>query len=88
MITDWLPGPRTGVLAMCMNRTTRSGLASSPWSVRRRLRYFKIPPLSEGDWAALGFRQKDNRIYISTLRSHIEATSGRLDITAHFPKGL
>ncbi|MDR2537386.1 MAG: hypothetical protein LBC46_03670, partial [Treponema sp.] len=24
-----------------------------------RDRYFKIPPLSEGDWAALGFRQKD-----------------------------
>jgi hypothetical protein len=24
-----------------------------------RDRYFKIPPLTEGDWAALGFRQKD-----------------------------
>jgi hypothetical protein len=24
-----------------------------------RDRYFKMPPLSEGDWAALGFRQKD-----------------------------
>ncbi|MDR0597868.1 MAG: hypothetical protein LBG14_05115 [Treponema sp.] len=24
-----------------------------------RDRYYKIPPLSEGDWAALGFRQKD-----------------------------
>jgi hypothetical protein len=24
-----------------------------------RDRFFKIPPLSEGDWAALGFRQKD-----------------------------
>jgi hypothetical protein len=24
-----------------------------------RDRYFKLPPLSEGDWAALGFRQKD-----------------------------
>jgi hypothetical protein len=24
-----------------------------------RDRYFKIPPLSEGDWAALGFRKKD-----------------------------
>jgi hypothetical protein len=24
-----------------------------------RDRYFKLPPLSEGDWAALGFREKD-----------------------------
>jgi hypothetical protein len=24
-----------------------------------RDRFFKLPPLSEGDWAALGFRQKD-----------------------------
>ena len=24
-----------------------------------RSRYFKIPPLTEGDWAALGFKQKD-----------------------------
>jgi hypothetical protein len=26
-----------------------------------RDRYFKIPPLSEGDWVALGFRPKDTR---------------------------
>jgi hypothetical protein len=26
-----------------------------------RDRYFKLPPLSEGDWAALGFRPKDTR---------------------------
>jgi hypothetical protein len=24
-----------------------------------RYRYFKVPPLTEGDWAALGFRPKD-----------------------------
>jgi hypothetical protein len=26
-------------------------------------------------------------MYISTLRRYIEATGGRLDITAHFPDG-
>jgi ribosome-binding protein aMBF1 (putative translation factor) len=27
-------------------------------------------------------------MYISTLRSHIEAMGGRLEITAHFPEGV
>ena len=31
--------------------------------------------------------EKRTDMYISTLRSHIEAMGGRLDIVAHFPDG-
>ncbi|MDR2632903.1 MAG: hypothetical protein LBC51_04680 [Treponema sp.] len=109
MSTDWLPGPRTGILAMCQNwilyltdvRRTAWGIPDAEFAELGTLcstaqtllqkarddaerthvvtvecqeafkalaakmrffrdRYFKMPPLSEGDWAALGFRRKDS----------------------------
>lgn len=108
MSTDWLPGPRTGILAMCLSwilylseaRRTAWGIPEAEFTELGTLsstaqaflqkaqdeaerthvitvechaafngltakmrfirdRYFKMPPLTEGDWAALGFRQKD-----------------------------
>ncbi|MDR0403785.1 MAG: hypothetical protein LBH35_09380 [Treponema sp.] len=108
--TDWMPGPRAEILAMCENwidymtseRRTAWGVppdeytslknlcasartllqkASDPdertrvitFRVREafqtleskmrffRGRYFRIPPLTGGDWAALGFRRKRSR---------------------------
>jgi hypothetical protein len=39
-----------------------------------RDRYFKLPPLTEGDWAALGFRRKDPRpTPIPVPRNQVEA---------------
>ncbi|MDR2632274.1 MAG: hypothetical protein LBC51_01445, partial [Treponema sp.] len=106
--TDWMPGPRTGILAMCLSwilyltqaRRTAWGVPEAEFTELESLsstaqdllqkaqndaertrvitvecqeafkaleakmrffrdRYFKIPPLTEGDWAALGFRPKD-----------------------------
>ena len=106
--TDWLPRPRTEVLAMCRKwlaylietlrialgipaaefteleklfNTAETLLAKAQDEAERthvitvecqeafkaltakmrffRDRYFKMPPLTEGDWAALGFKAKD-----------------------------
>ncbi|MDR2808256.1 MAG: hypothetical protein LBB43_04515 [Spirochaetaceae bacterium] len=107
MGNDWMPGPRTEILAMCrkwLSYLTAALLAA--WGITQdqftelqtlftnaeamflkasdaaerthvitvecqaaftalttkmrffRDRYFKMPPLTEGDWAALGFKQK------------------------------
>jgi hypothetical protein len=107
--TDWMPGRRSGILAMCQNwisyltteRRTAWGVPVAEFTelgtlygaaqalLRKAMdeaerthvitvecqgafkaltakmrffrdRYFKIPPLTEGDWAALGFREKDD----------------------------
>ena len=107
--TDWLPRPRTEVMAMCQKwiayliETLRLawGIPATEFTELVNLynaaeallvkvqdeaerthvitvecqaafkaliakmrffrdRYFKIPPLTEGDWAALGFKQKDS----------------------------
>ena len=106
--TDWLPGPRAEILAMCRKwiayliATLRAvwGIPDAEFTELETLfqaaetllikaqdeaerthvitvecqaafkaltakmrffrdRYFKMPPLTEGDWAALGFKQKD-----------------------------
>ncbi|MDR0635597.1 MAG: hypothetical protein LBF87_00795 [Treponema sp.] len=106
--SDWLPGSRTDILAMCRKwlayliETLRTALgipaaeftelgnlfnkaetllikaqdeaerthvitvecqtAFKDLSAKMRFfrdRYFKVPPLTEGDWAALGFKPKD-----------------------------
>ena len=36
---------------------------------------------------AIAKLEKRTDMYISTLRSHIEAMGGELEITAHFPEG-
>jgi ribosome-binding protein aMBF1 (putative translation factor) len=36
---------------------------------------------------AVAKMEKRTDMYISTLRSHIEAMGGQLEITAHFPEG-
>jgi ribosome-binding protein aMBF1 (putative translation factor) len=36
---------------------------------------------------AIAKMEKRTDMYISTLRSHIEAMGGELEITAHFPEG-
>ena len=108
MSTDWLPGARTDILAMCriwllyMVEALRTawGVPAGEYAELETLfngaqsllqkaqneaerthvitvecqaafkalagkmrffrdRYFKVPPLTEGDWAALGFKAKD-----------------------------
>jgi hypothetical protein len=46
-----------------------------------RDRYFKIPPLTEGDWAALGFRQKDSH------PSPVPAPDGVPAVSLSYPGG-
>jgi hypothetical protein len=46
-----------------------------------RDRYFKLPPLTEGDWAALGFRQKGSR------SSSIKAPEGVPAVSLSYPGG-
>ena len=126
--TDWLPGPRTEILAMCRKWiayliealrialeipgaeftelgklftapetllvkaqdeverthviTVECQAAFKALSAKMRFfrdRYFKIPPLSEGDWAALGFRQKD------THPSPVPAPDGVLAVSLSYP---
>ncbi|MDR2194687.1 MAG: hypothetical protein LBP19_09560 [Treponema sp.] len=109
MSNDWMPGPRSEILAMCRNwisymtteRRTAWNIPQDQFTELQTLfgnaetllqkaldeaerthvitvecqaaftalcakmrffrdRYFKMPPLTEGDWAALGFRQKDD----------------------------
>ncbi|MDR1326722.1 MAG: hypothetical protein LBK00_11880 [Treponema sp.] len=128
--TDWLPGSRTDVLAMCANwisylskvRQTAWGIPEAEFteldsfcstatsllqkardeaerthvitvecqeafkvlSAKMRFfrdRYFKIPPLSEGDWVALGFRQKDPH------PSPVPAPDGVPVVTLSYPGG-
>jgi hypothetical protein len=106
--SDWLPGSRTGIQAMCRNWLAyMTAERRTAWEIPQdqftelqtlfgaaetllqkaqdeaerthvitvechaaftalvarmrffRNRFFKMPPLTEGDWAALGFRQKD-----------------------------
>jgi hypothetical protein len=122
--TDWLPGSRTGVLAMCLSwilyltevRRTAWGIPEAEFTELGTLystvqtllqkarddaerthvitvecreafkalaakmrffrdRYFKIPPLSEGDWAALGFRQKDTHPSPAPIPDGVPAAS-------------
>jgi hypothetical protein len=46
-----------------------------------RSRYFKIPPLTEGDWAALGFKQKDTHL------SSIPEPDGVPAVSLSYPGG-
>jgi hypothetical protein len=46
-----------------------------------RDRYFKMPPLTEGDWAALGFRQKD------THPTPVPAPDGVPAVSLSYPGG-
>jgi hypothetical protein len=127
---DWMPGPRTEILAMCRNwldyitaeRQTDWGTPPAEFTelgtlftaaqallqkamdeaerthvitvecqeafknltVKMRFfrdRYFKMPPLSEGDWAALGFRKKD------THPSPIPAPDGVPAASLSYPGG-
>jgi hypothetical protein len=128
--TDWLPGPRTGILNMCLSwslyltesRRTAWGIPAAEFTdlgtfyseaqslLRKaennaertrvitvecqeafkvltakmrffRDRYFKLPPLTEGDWAALGFRQKD------THPSPVTAPDGVPSASLSYPGG-
>jgi predicted transcriptional regulator len=68
----------------------REALKELPLDELRNARGLSQKMLAE----ALGIQQpaiakmeKRADMYISTLRSHIEAMGGRLEITAHFPDG-
>jgi DNA-binding XRE family transcriptional regulator len=71
-------------------RLVEKALAEMPLQELRNARGLSQKMLAE----ALGIQQpavakmeKRADMYISTLRSHIEAMGGQLDITAHFPDG-
>jgi DNA-binding XRE family transcriptional regulator len=71
-------------------RLTEKALAEIPLDELRNARGLSQKMLAE----ALGIQQpaiakmeKRTDMYISTLRSHIEAMGGQLEITAHFPDG-
>jgi ribosome-binding protein aMBF1 (putative translation factor) len=72
------------------NRLFKEVLKEYPLAELREARGLSQKMLAE----ALGIQQpavakmeKRADMYISTLRSHIEAMGGRLEITAHFPEG-
>jgi DNA-binding XRE family transcriptional regulator len=71
-------------------RLAEKALAEIPLDELRNARGLSQKMLAE----ALGIQQpaiakmeKRTDMYISTLRSHIEAMGGQLEITAHFPDG-
>ena len=79
------PGSRERV-----DRAVREALKELPLNELRNARGLSQKMLAE----ALGIQQpaiakmeKRTDMYISTLRSHIEAMGGHLEITAHFPDG-
>jgi ribosome-binding protein aMBF1 (putative translation factor) len=72
------------------NRLFEEALKEYPLAELRNARGLSQKMLAD----ALGIQQpaiakmeKRTDMYISTLRSHIEAMGGRLEITAHFPDG-
>jgi DNA-binding XRE family transcriptional regulator len=73
-----------------VGRAVRKALKELPLDELRNARGLSQKMLAE----ALGIQQpavakmeKRADMYISTLRSHIEAMGGRLEITARFPEG-
>jgi DNA-binding XRE family transcriptional regulator len=73
-----------------VDQAVREALKELPLDELRNARGLSQKMLAE----ALGIQQpaiakmeKRADMYISTLRSHIEAMGGRLEITAHFPDG-
>jgi DNA-binding XRE family transcriptional regulator len=72
------------------NRLFKEALKEYPLAELRNARGLSQKMLAD----ALGIQQpaiakmeKRTDMYISTLRSHIEAMGGHLEITAHFPDG-
>jgi DNA-binding XRE family transcriptional regulator len=73
-----------------VDQAVREALKELPLDELRNARGLSQKMLAE----ALGIQQpaiakmeKRADMYISTLRSHIEAMGGQLEITAHFPDG-
>jgi DNA-binding XRE family transcriptional regulator len=73
-----------------VDRAVKEALREMPLNELRNARGLSQKMLAE----ALGIQQpaiakleKRADMYISTLRSHIEAMGGRLEISAHFPDG-
>jgi DNA-binding XRE family transcriptional regulator len=73
-----------------VDQAVREALKELPLDELRNARGLSQKMLAE----ALGIQQpaiakmeKRTDMYISTLRSHIEAMGGHLEITAHFPDG-
>jgi DNA-binding XRE family transcriptional regulator len=73
-----------------VDQAVREALKELPLDELRNARGLSQKMLAE----ALGIQQpaiakmeKRTDMYISTLRSHIEAMGGQLEITAHFPDG-
>jgi hypothetical protein len=122
--TDWLPGSRTEILAMCLSwilyltevRRTAWGIPEAEFTALGTLRsaaeallqkakndaerthvitvecqeafkalsakmrffrdrFFKMPPLTAGDWAALGFREKDTHPSSTSAPDGVPAAS-------------
>jgi DNA-binding XRE family transcriptional regulator len=73
-----------------VDQAVREAIKELPLDELRNARGLSQKMLAE----ALGIQQpaiakmeKRTDMYISTLRSHIEAMGGQLEITAHFPDG-
>ncbi|MDR0784396.1 MAG: helix-turn-helix domain-containing protein [Treponema sp.] len=72
------------------NRLFEEALKEYPLSELRNARGLSQKMLAEAlgvQQPAIAKMEKRTDMYISTLRSHIEAMGGRLEITAHFPDG-
>ena len=69
---------------------TQAMLAEMPLNELRQARGLSQKVLAEilhVQQPSIAKVEKRTDMYISTLRSHIEAMGGRLDIVAHFPDG-
>lgn len=72
------------------NAIYRRLLAELPLAELRRARGLSQKALAEVlnvDQASISKLERRADMYISTLRSHIEAMGGELEIVAHFPDG-
>ena len=72
------------------NLMTQSMLAEMPLNELRQARGLSQKMLAEvlhGQQPAIAKIEKRTDMYLSTLRSHIEAMGGELDIVARFPDG-
>lgn len=71
-------------------KKTMEMIAAMPLYELRQARHLsqeKLATILEKKQAAISRIEKQTDMYISTLRSYIEAMGGKLEIIAHFPEG-
>jgi predicted transcriptional regulator len=73
-----------------ISRQVEIAMSEMPLNELRRARGLSQKTLAENlhvQQPAIAKMERRTDMYISTLRSHIEAMGGELEITAHFPDG-